>query len=188
MPSDVGQAQPFYFFALPSYWRDGPQANSSAQHSGQRRQLGAAAGEPLLHASSPRVDGRVLPGVGAGVGPGAEAAGGGGDDDESGCSAPPVAVSIQGLVKEYPATDGGITVAVDGLSLDMHSGQITALLGHNGAGKTTLMSILSGVIRATAGGKRPWAAGCVGMCVWGGGVQFGIGLLLRGARCVCDVM
>ena len=35
-------------------------------------------------------------------------------------------------------------VAVDGLSLNLYIGQITALLGHNGAGKTTTMSILTG--------------------------------------------
>ena len=35
-------------------------------------------------------------------------------------------------------------VAVDSLSLNLHVGQITALLGHNGAGKTTTMSILTG--------------------------------------------
>ena len=35
-------------------------------------------------------------------------------------------------------------VAVDGLSLNIYKGQITALLGHNGAGKTTTMSILTG--------------------------------------------
>ena len=36
-------------------------------------------------------------------------------------------------------------VAVDGLNLNLYSGQITALLGHNGAGKTTTMSILTGI-------------------------------------------
>ena len=34
--------------------------------------------------------------------------------------------------------------AVDGISLDMKEGDITALLGHNGAGKTTTMSMLTG--------------------------------------------
>ena len=41
---------------------------------------------------------------------------------------------------------------MDGLSLDMPRGQITALLGHNGAGKTTTISILSG-----ASGPSPCA-------------------------------
>ena len=34
---------------------------------------------------------------------------------------------------------------VDGISLDMYEGQITALLGHNGAGKTTTMFMLTGM-------------------------------------------
>lgn len=42
-------------------------------------------------------------------------------------------------------------VAVDGLSLDIPRGRITALLGHNGAGKSTTISILTGLLPATAG-------------------------------------
>ena len=45
----------------------------------------------------------------------------------------------------------GSKVAVDGLSLQMYKGQITALLGHNGAGKTTTMSILTGLFTPTSG-------------------------------------
>ena len=33
---------------------------------------------------------------------------------------------------------------MDGVTLDIYKGEITALLGHNGAGKTTTMSILTG--------------------------------------------
>ena len=42
-------------------------------------------------------------------------------------------------------------VAVNGLSLNMYEGQITALLGHNGAGKTTTMSMLTGLFPPTSG-------------------------------------
>ena len=45
----------------------------------------------------------------------------------------------------------GSKVAVDGLSLNIYKGQITALLGHNGAGKTTTMSILTGLFPPSAG-------------------------------------
>jgi len=45
----------------------------------------------------------------------------------------------------------GSEVAVDGLTLNMYKGQITALLGHNGAGKTTTMSILTGLFPPTSG-------------------------------------
>ena len=45
----------------------------------------------------------------------------------------------------------GSKVAVDGLTLNMYKGQITALLGHNGAGKTTTMSILTGLFPPTSG-------------------------------------
>lgn len=41
--------------------------------------------------------------------------------------------------------------AVDGLNVDMYSGQIFALLGHNGAGKTTTISMLTGMLLPTEG-------------------------------------
>ena len=42
-------------------------------------------------------------------------------------------------------------VAVNGISLNMYEGQITALLGHNGAGKTTTISMLTGLYSPTSG-------------------------------------
>ncbi|MFN3496663.1 MAG: ABC transporter A family member, partial [Hydrogenophaga sp.] len=59
-------------------------------------------------------------------------------------------VQIRGLRKEFPTPDG-TKVAVKALDMTMYEGQIFALLGHNGAGKTTTLSILSGMLPATAG-------------------------------------
>ncbi|KAL2917059.1 hypothetical protein HK105_203491 [Polyrhizophydium stewartii] len=41
--------------------------------------------------------------------------------------------------------------AVDDVSIDLHSNQILALLGHNGAGKTTLISMITGIVQPTRG-------------------------------------
>ncbi len=57
------------------------------------------------------------------------------------------AVRCQGLVKEYA---GGV-VAVDGLDLDVRTGECFGLLGPNGAGKTTTVEILEGLLAPSAG-------------------------------------
>ena len=45
---------------------------------------------------------------------------------------------------------GGV-VAVNGVTIDLHRGEVHALIGTNGAGKSTLVNVLSGEIRASAG-------------------------------------
>ena len=55
-------------------------------------------------------------------------------------------MKIRGLKKTF-----GKKNAVDNVDMTMYSGQIFALLGHNGAGKTTTISMVTGLIEATAG-------------------------------------
>ncbi|MBM3150742.1 MAG: ABC transporter ATP-binding protein [Chloroflexi bacterium] len=45
----------------------------------------------------------------------------------------------------------GDTWAVDGIQLDVHPGQVLALLGQNGAGKTTTVRMLTSILRPSRG-------------------------------------
>ncbi len=55
-------------------------------------------------------------------------------------------ISIRELVKKY-----GDFTAVDGLSFDVHEGEIFGLLGPNGAGKTTTLEIIETLRQKTSG-------------------------------------
>jgi len=56
-------------------------------------------------------------------------------------------ISISDLSKTYASG----FVALKGVNLDIHKGEILALLGPNGAGKTTLISIICGIVNPTSG-------------------------------------
>jgi ABC-2 type transport system ATP-binding protein len=55
-------------------------------------------------------------------------------------------IVVENLVKEY-----GRFRAVDGVSLDVRSGEIHGFLGPNGAGKTTTLKLIAGLLKPTAG-------------------------------------
>ena len=62
--------------------------------------------------------------------------------------ASPFALEIHGLVKRFERP------AVDGLDLNVRSGEFYALLGPNGAGKTTTLRMIAGLLRPDAGNIR----------------------------------
>ncbi len=65
-------------------------------------------------------------------------------------------IEIAGLVKTF-----GATRALDGLDLEVRTGEVHGFLGPNGSGKTTTIRTLLGMLRADAGSVRvldgdPW--------------------------------
>ena len=65
-------------------------------------------------------------------------------------------IEATGLRKTF-----GSTIALDGLDLTVHEGEVHGFLGPNGAGKSTTIRILLGLLRADGGtatllGRDPW--------------------------------
>jgi branched-chain amino acid transport system ATP-binding protein len=58
-------------------------------------------------------------------------------------------LTVEGLTTDY-----GPVRAVDGVSLEVPDGSVTAVLGANGAGKTSLLRTITGLVRATAGSVK----------------------------------
>ncbi|MDQ1581536.1 MAG: branched-chain amino acid transport system ATP-binding protein livM [Microbacteriaceae bacterium] len=67
-------------------------------------------------------------------------------ESQSAVERPPVVLQVSSLSKRF----GGV-VAVDGLTLQLRQGEITALVGANGAGKSTVFNLITGAIRPDAG-------------------------------------
>ena len=72
-------------------------------------------------------------------------------------AAPEAAIETHNLVKRF-----GHTVALDGLTMTVRTGQVHGFLGPNGSGKTTTIRVLLGLLRTDGGTARllggdPWA-------------------------------
>lgn len=61
-------------------------------------------------------------------------------------SAETVAIELRAVRKHF-----GVLCAVDGIDLEIRSGEILGLIGRNGAGKSTLFKLMLGLERPTAG-------------------------------------
>jgi len=65
------------------------------------------------------------------------------------------AIRTVGLSKSY-----GATRALEGLTIDVGSGEVLGYLGPNGAGKTTTIRLLLGLIRPTSGSAEIFGVDC----------------------------
>lgn len=67
-------------------------------------------------------------------------------------------IETGGLTKQFLISGREPLTAVDGVSLEVHAGEVLALLGPNGAGKTTTLRMLAAILQPTTGWAR--VAGC----------------------------
>jgi iron(III) transport system ATP-binding protein len=59
-------------------------------------------------------------------------------------------IEVNGLVKEFPV-EGGVKVAVAGISFELADGEFFTLLGPSGCGKTTTLRSIAGLEKPTSG-------------------------------------
>jgi iron complex transport system ATP-binding protein len=60
-------------------------------------------------------------------------------------------LEARGLAFAYPGSEEPAPRAVDGVDLQVESGELLAVLGPNGAGKSTLLRLLAGLLRPSEG-------------------------------------
>jgi putative ABC transport system ATP-binding protein len=72
------------------------------------------------------------------------------------------AISVRQLTKKYEEGATG-TLALRGVDLDVHPGELLLLMGPSGSGKTTLLSIMGCILTATSGSVRVAGREVVGL-------------------------
>ena len=80
---------------------------------------------------------------------------------------PTTMIRTEDIGKTYVTTSGNV-VALEGVTLEIHQGEITSLLGASGCGKSTFLNVLAGLIpqsngHAEVGGQPPRPRQQVGM-------------------------
>ena len=59
-------------------------------------------------------------------------------------------VKMENVSKVYSSSSGDV-IALNNINLDVHVGELVAIVGKSGSGKTTLLNIISGLDQPTAG-------------------------------------
>ena len=72
------------------------------------------------------------------------------------------AIAVRELTKTYAEGATG-TLALRGVDLDVHAGEVLMLVGPSGSGKTTLLSIMGCILTATSGSVRVGGREVVGL-------------------------
>jgi putative ABC transport system ATP-binding protein len=72
------------------------------------------------------------------------------------------AIAVRQLTKQYKEGSTG-TVALRGVDLDVHPGELLLLMGPSGSGKTTLLSIMGCILTASSGSVRVAGTEVVGL-------------------------
>ena len=72
------------------------------------------------------------------------------------------AIAVRQLTKKYEEGTTG-TVALRGVDLDVHPGELLLLMGPSGSGKTTLLSIMGCILTASSGSVRVAGREVVGL-------------------------
>ena len=63
------------------------------------------------------------------------------------------ALALTGVTKRY-----GAVTALNGLTFDVHPGEMFGLIGPDGAGKTTTIRLACGLLKPTPARSRSWVA------------------------------
>jgi putative ABC transport system ATP-binding protein len=72
------------------------------------------------------------------------------------------AIAVRQLTKNYKEGATG-TLALRGIDLDVHPGELLMLMGPSGSGKTTLLSVMGCILTATSGSVRVAGREVVGL-------------------------